>query len=170
MSQRHCQHVRGGHGCRWDFECVPDQLPSRAGGRGDGVSSINPSSFPEYSTEIDGRDFAKYRLTIMYSKGLGQTLQLASVWLRGPAWIAGCVRVAPYTRILCAVHATKGTHYALAFRVGRQPGVVRVKVSIFRVRGCPLQPPLSILLFKYCKRYTTFLCMLPGDNYCQHGL
>ena len=102
----------------------------------------------------------------MDSKGLGQSLQLASVWLRGPAWIGG----APYTRISCAVYATKGTHYALAFRVGRQSAVVGVKTSILQARGCSLQSSLSIFLLKYCKHCTPFLRMLFGDNCCQHGL
>lgn len=106
----------------------------------------------------------------MDSKGLGQSLQHASVWLRGPAWIGGCVRLAPYTRISCAVYATKGTHYALAFRVGRQSAVVGAEVSIQQARGCSLQFSLSIFLLKYCKHCTPFLRMLFGDNCFQHGL
>lgn len=79
------------------------------------------------------------------------------MWLHGPAWIAGCAQVASYTRISCAVHATKGTHYALAFRVGHQSGVVGAKVSTSPARGCLLQYSLSILLSSSCEHCTSFL-------------
>ena len=60
---------------------------------------------PSPDTEINGQDLAKYTLTIMYYKRLGQFLQLSSMWLHGLASVAGRVQVASDTRILCSVEA-----------------------------------------------------------------
>lgn len=43
----------------------------------------------------------------MYFEGLGQYLELASVWLHDLASVAGRVLAASDTRILCAVEAAK---------------------------------------------------------------